>query len=305
MTNLNYMPDYTGKVRDVFYLTPDRIGMCVSDRISAFDVILPVEIPGKGAVLNQLAAFFLNQTSATVPNWLKEVPHPRISIGLKCEPIRVEVVIRGYLAGHALRLYQSGKREICGVQLPDGLAPYSELPTPILTPTIKAEEGHDTDISVADILSQKLVSETDWQQIELYALALYASGSSYAETRDLILADTKYEFGLYDGKIILMDEVHTPDSSRYFEKSTYAQRIAEGKAPEQLSKEFVRQWLIENGFSGQEGEVLPLISADWANGISFRYMELYRRLVPEPLKLPAVSEDNPSTWATILNSYRC
>jgi len=300
----SYLPDYVGKVRDVFYLSTDRIGMCVSDRISAFDVILPVEIPGKGAVLNQLAAFFLRQTSDIVPNWLTDVPHPRISIGLRCEPIRIEVVVRGYLAGHALRLYTSGQRRVCGEQLPDGLKPYEILPTVIVTPTIKAEEGHDTDISVAEILEQGIVTVERWEQIRSYALQLYAAGSSYAATRDLILADTKYEFGLYEGDVMLMDEVHTPDSSRYFEKSLYASCLASGKAPEQLSKEFVRQWLLENGFSGQSGDTLPHLSPEWVYEISERYHSLYKRLVPEPLRACAASEDTPQAWASVIESFR-
>jgi phosphoribosylaminoimidazole-succinocarboxamide synthase len=252
---------YKGKVRDV-YTCGDQLVMVATDRISAFDVVLEKPIPYKGQVLNQLAAHFLRATADIVPNWLLATPDPNVSIGLKCEPFPIEMVIRGYLAGHAWREYKSGKRELCGVSLPDGLKENDRLPAPIITPTTKAVHGHDEDISKDEILKQGLVSPENYQQLESYTYALYARGVKMAEQRGLILVDTKYEFGMYQGKIHLIDEIHTPDSSRYFYKEGYESRQEKGESQKQLSKEFIRQWLIERGFQGKEGQVQPTMSED-------------------------------------------
>ncbi len=265
---------YRGKVRDV-YSFPDKLIMIASDRISAFDVVLPRPIPFKGQVLNQTASYFLRATVDIVPNWLLDVPDPNVSIGLKCEPYAVEMVVRGYLAGHAWRQYRDGHRLLCGVSLPDGLRENDRLPTPIITPSTKAHEGHDEDISREEILRQGIVPEGEYVQLERYALALFARGTEMAAARGLILVDTKYEFGNLNGKVYLIDEVHTPDSSRYFYADTYEENQGANLPQKQLSKEFVREWLIANGFQGKTGQTVPAMSDEWVNQISTRYIELF------------------------------
>ncbi|HWV30641.1 MAG TPA: phosphoribosylaminoimidazolesuccinocarboxamide synthase [Dyadobacter sp.] len=268
---------YKGKVRDV-YSFEKRLVMIATDRISAFDVILPRAIPYKGQVLNQIAAHFLNATSDIVPNWLEEVPDPNVSIGIKCQAYPVEMVVRGYLAGHAWREYKAGKREVCGVALPEGLKENDKLPQPIITPTTKAHEGHDEDISREQILAQGLVSEDEYEHLERYTLALFAKGTEMAADQGLILVDTKYEFGQLDGTIYLIDEIHTPDSSRYFYKDTYEENQRAGVSQKQLSKEFVREWLIENGFQGKDGQTVPEMTDEKVNSISERYIELFEKV---------------------------
>jgi phosphoribosylaminoimidazole-succinocarboxamide synthase len=269
---------YKGKVRDVYTIGNDTLVMIASDRISAFDVVLPRGIPYKGQVLNQIAARFLEATRDIVPNWLMSSPHPHVSIGRMCVPFKVEMVVRGYLAGHAARTYNSGLRTLCGVTLPEGLKENDQLPNPIITPTTKASEGHDEDISREEIIRQGLVSEAHYVQLENYTRALYQRGQEIANKMGLILVDTKYEFGLVGDTIYLMDEIHTPDSSRYFYREGYEARQAEGEEQKQLSKEFVRRWLIENGFQGKEGQHVPEMSDEWLNEISARYIELYEKL---------------------------
>lgn len=268
---------YKGKVRDV-YSFEKRLVMIATDRISAFDVILPRAIPYKGQVLNQIAAHFLNATSDIVPNWLEEVPDPNVSIGIKCQAYPVEMVVRGYLAGHAWREYKAGKREVCGVALPEGLKENDKLPQPIITPTTKAHEGHDEDISREQILAQGLVSEDEYEHLERYTLALFARGTEMAADQGLILVDTKYEFGQLDGTIYLIDEIHTPDSSRYFYKDTYEENQRAGVSQKQLSKEFVREWLIENGFQGKDGQTVPEMTDEKVTSISERYIELFEKV---------------------------
>lgn len=269
---------YHGKVRDVYTLSDGRLVMVASDRISAFDCILPRPIPFKGQVLNQVATHFLQVTKDIVPNWLLDVPDPSVSVGIKCEPIRVEMVIRGYLAGHAARTYHSGKRSLCGVPMPDGLRENDPFPEPIITPAVKAEEGHDEDISKEDLLAKGMVPAALYEQMETYTRALFARGTQMAAERGLLLVDTKYEFGLKDGVLMLIDEIHTPDSSRYFYAEGFEERQAKGEPQKQLSKEFVRQWLIENGFQGLEGQTMPIMSDDFVNTVSSRYIELYERI---------------------------
>ena len=268
---------YRGKVRDV-YSVGNRLVMVASDRISAFDHILPRAIPFKGAVLNQMAAYFLNATRDICPNWLVSSPDPNVAIGYRCEPVRVEMVIRGYLAGHAARTYAAGLRELCGVALPEGMKENDRFPEPIITPTTKAEEGHDEDISRAEILARGLVSEEDYIQMQAYTRALFQRGTEMAAAQGLILVDTKYEFGKLDGKVVLMDEIHTPDSSRYFYAEGYAERQARGERQKQLSKEFVREWLMANGFQGKEGQQMPVMPDEFVNEISERYIELYEKV---------------------------
>ncbi|WP_077919947.1 phosphoribosylaminoimidazolesuccinocarboxamide synthase [Spirosoma sp. 209] len=265
---------YRGKVRDV-YSFPDRLIMIASDRISAFDVVLPRPIPYKGQVLNQTAEYFLRATADLVPNWLLTVPDPNVSVGFRCEPYAVEMVVRGYLAGHAWRQYRDGHRILCGVALPDGLRENDRLPTPIITPSTKAHEGHDEDISREEILSRGIVSESEYVQLERYALALFERGTQMAAERGLILVDTKYEFGNLNGTVILIDEVHTPDSSRYFYADTYEEQLRANQPQKQLSKEFVREWLIANGFQGKTGQTVPTMSDEWVDQISGRYIELF------------------------------
>ncbi|GAB3042000.1 phosphoribosylaminoimidazolesuccinocarboxamide synthase [Spirosoma pulveris] len=280
---------YRGKVRDV-YSFPDKLVMIASDRISAFDVVLPRPIPFKGQVLNQTASYFLKATADIVPNWLLAVPDPNVSIGLKCEPYAVEMVVRGYLAGHAWRQYRDGHRILCGVPLPDGLRENDRLPTPIITPSTKAHEGHDEDISREEILSRGIVSQEDYVQLEQYALALFARGTEMAAQQGLILVDTKYEFGNLDGKVYLIDEVHTPDSSRYFYADTYQANQEAGEPQKQLSKEFVREWLIANGFQGKTGQTIPAMSDEWVNQITTRYIELFEKVTGQSFQ-PAEAAD--------------
>ena len=276
---------YRGKVRDVYYFG-DTMAMVASDRISAFDVILPEAIPDKGRVLNQIAAKNLEATKSLVPNWVISTPDPNVTIGFKCEPFPVEMVVRGYLAGHAAREYKAGRRTICGVTLPEGLKENDKLPTPIITPTTKAKVGHDEDISREEILKRSLVTQKDYEQLEDYTLKLYAKGCEMAAARGLILVDTKYEFGKHpakSGTIYLIDEVHTPDSSRYFYNEGYLQRQERNEPQKQLSKEFVRQWLIENGFQGKDGQKIPEMTPAIVKSISERYQELYQQVTGETL----------------------
>ncbi|MBK8293072.1 MAG: phosphoribosylaminoimidazolesuccinocarboxamide synthase [Flammeovirgaceae bacterium] len=267
----------------IVYYFGDTMAMVATDRISAFDVVLPKAIPDKGRVLNQIAAYNLQATKSVVPNWVINTPDPNVTIGFTCEPYAVEMVVRGYLAGHAAREYKSGKRIICGVALPDGLKENDKLPTPIITPTTKAKVGHDEDISREDILARGIVDENEYLQLEAYTFALYRKGTEMAAEQGLILVDTKYEFGKHEGKIYLIDEVHTPDSSRYFYKDGYEERQQKGEAQKQLSKEFVRQWLIENGFQGKEGQSVPEMTDEIVQTISERYQELYRQMTGESL----------------------
>lgn len=272
---------YVGKVRDVYNINDDYLVMVVSDRISAFDVVLPKGIPFKGQVLNQIAAKFLDATTDILPNWKIGVPDPMVTVGHRCEPYKVEMVIRGYLSGHAWREYKAGKREICGVAMPDGMVENQKFPEPIITPTTKADEGHDEDISKEQIIAQGLVSREEYEQLEAYTRAIFARGTEIAAKMGLILVDTKYEFGKKNGTIYLMDEIHTPDSSRYFYKEGYEDRLARGEKQKQLSKEFVREWLMENGFQGQEGQQVPDMTPEVVDGITERYIELYEQITGE------------------------
>jgi phosphoribosylaminoimidazole-succinocarboxamide synthase len=278
---------YKGKVRDVYTIDNKYLAMVVTDRISAFDVVLPEAIPYKGQVLNQIAAKFLTSTSDIVPNWVINVPDPSVTIGRICDPFKVEMVIRGYLAGHAWREYSSGKREICGVSMPEGLKENDILPEPIITPTTKASVGHDEDISKEQILAKGIVSAADYAELEKYTRALYQRGTEIASERGLILVDTKYEFGKSDGKIYLIDEIHTPDSSRYFYKEGYGERQKNNEPQKQLSKEFVRKWLIENDFQGKEGQIVPTMTSEIVSSISERYIELFEQITGEPFVKPS------------------
>jgi phosphoribosylaminoimidazole-succinocarboxamide synthase len=269
---------YKGKVRDVYSIGDDLLVMIASDRISAFDVVLPRAIPFKGQVLNQIAAHMLEATADVVPNWRLASPDPNITVGYRCEPFKVEMVIRGYLTGHAWRTYKSGLRVLCGVQLPEGLKEHDRLPEPIITPTTKASEGHDEDISREQIIAQGIVSESDYIQLESYTRALFARGTEIAAAQGLILVDTKYEFGKRGDQILLMDEIHTPDSSRYFYAEGYSERQQRGEQQRQLSKEFVREWLIANDFMGKEGQNVPEMTDEWIEQISARYIELYEQV---------------------------
>lgn len=269
---------YKGKVRDVYTIEDKFLVMVVTDRISAFDVVLPEPIPFKGQVLNQIAAKFLQATLDIVPNWVLDIPDPNVTIGKICQPFKVEMVIRGYLAGHAWREYQAGRRTICGVALPEGLKENDKLPEPIITPTTKAAVGHDEDISREEIISRNIVSEDDYILLEKYTRALYQRGTEMVADLGLILVDTKYEFGKSDGRITLIDEIHTPDSSRYFYKEGYEERQANGEQQKQLSKEFVRKWLIDNGFQGKEDQVVPEMTPEFVKSISDRYIELYEQI---------------------------
>ncbi|TCC99114.1 phosphoribosylaminoimidazolesuccinocarboxamide synthase [Pedobacter hiemivivus] len=269
---------YKGKVRDVYTIDNQFMAMVVTDRISAFDVVLPEAIPFKGQVLNQIAAKFLNATKDIVPNWVISVPDEMVTVGRICEPFKVEMVVRGYLAGHAWREYSAGRRSVCGVALPEGLKENDKLPKPIITPTTKAAVGHDEDISREDILAKGIVSEADYVQLEKYTFALYERGTQMAADRGLILVDTKYEFGKVGEEIFLIDEIHTPDSSRYFYAEGYAERQDKLEPQKQLSKEFVRKWLIENGFQGKDGQVVPVMTPEIVNSISDRYIELYEQI---------------------------
>lgn len=268
---------YRGKVRDV-YSIGDKLLMVASDRISAFDHILPAPIPHKGAVLNQIAAYFLNATRDICPNWLISTPDPNVAFGHRCEPQRVEMVIRGYLAGHAARSYAQGERVLCGVDMPAGMRENDRFPEPIITPTTKADEGHDADISREEILAQGIVKREHYEQMEAYTRALFQRGTEMAAKQGLILVDTKYEFGILNGAIVLMDEIHTPDSSRYFYAEGYAERQEKGEKQKQLSKEFVREWLMANGFQGKEGQQMPIMPEAFIQEITNRYVELYEKV---------------------------
>lgn len=284
-TNFNFPGQtgfYRGKVRDVYYFG-DHMAMVATDRISAFDVILPRAIPDKGRVLNQIAALNLLATKDILPNWVVDTPDPNVTVGFRCDPFPVEMVVRGYLAGHAWREYRAGKRTLCGVPLPDGLKENDPLPYPIITPTTKAKVGHDEDISKEDILKRGLVSGSDYAQLEDYTLRLFKKGGELAAARQLVLVDTKYEFGKHNGRIYLIDEVHTPDSSRYFYRDGYEARQRAGEPQKQLSKEFVRQWLIENGFQGKEGQRVPEMTDAVVASISARYQELYQQMTGKAL----------------------
>ena len=280
---------YHGKVRDVYDINGDVLVMVATDRISAFDVILPKGIPFKGQCLNQIAASFLDATADIVPNWKLATPDPMVTVGLKAEGFRVEMIIRGYLTGSAWRDYKNGCREICGVRLPDGMRENERFPEPIITPTTKAEEGHDENISKEEIIAQGIVSKEDYEQMEQYTRALFQRGTEIAAKMGLILVDTKYEFGKRDGKVILIDEIHTPDSSRYFYAEGYEEKFEKGEAQKQLSKEFVRQWLIEHDFMNREGDVMPEITDEYAQSVSDRYIELYEHITDTSF-VPADSE---------------
>lgn len=283
-TNFNFENQkslYVGKVRDVYNIADEMLVMVVSDRISAFDVVLPKGIPFKGQILNTIAAKFLDATADIVPNWKISTPDPMVTLGKKCEPLKLEVIVRGYLAGSAWREYQSGMRELCGIKLPEGMKENNKFPTPIITPTTKADEGHDENISKEEAIAQGIVSAEDYALLEKYAIALFQRGTEIAAKRGLILVDTKYEFGKIGNEIILIDEIHTPDSSRYFYADGYEERQAKGEKQRQLSKEFVREWLMENGFQGKEGQKVPEMTEEIVNSISERYMELYEQITGE------------------------
>lgn len=293
---------YNGKVRDVYHLENDVLVMVASDRISAFDHILPKGIPFKGQVLNQVATMFLNATEDIVPNWLVATPDENVAVGRACEPIRVEMVIRGYLAGHAAREYKLGKRMLCGVHMPEGMKENDKFPEPIITPATKADEGHDEDISREAILEQNIVPKEIYEKLEMYTRQLFERGSQMAAKQGLILVDTKYEFGLLNGEIILIDEIHTPDSSRYFYADGYAQRQIDNVPQKQLSKEFVRQWLIENGFQGLEGQEMPVMPDDFVKVVSDRYIELYEKITGNAFQR-AETKDIPKRITQNLEQY--
>ena len=289
---------YKGKVRDVYTIGNKFLVMVVTDRISAFDVVLPEPIPFKGQVLNQIAAKFLQATLDIVPNWVIDVPDPNVTIGKICEPFKVEMVIRGYLAGHAWREYQAGKRSDCGVTLPEGLKENDRLPEPIITPTTKASVGHDEDISREEIISRNIVAEADYILLEKYTRALFQRGTEMVANLGLILVDTKYEFGMNDGQIHLIDEIHTPDSSRYFYKEGYEERQATNEQQRQLSKEFVRKWLIDNGFQGKEDQIIPEMTPEFVNSISDRYIELYEHITGDKF----MKKDNTNALKRVENN---
>lgn len=291
---------YTGKVRDVYFVE-DLLVMVVSDRISAFDVVLPKGIPYKGQVLNQIANKFLDATRDIVPNWKLASPDPTVTVGYQCEPFAVEMIIRGYLTGSSWRAYKKGSREICGVAIPEGMKEHQKFETPVITPTTKAVEGHDEDISREEIIKQGIVSEEDYILMEKYTMELFRRGSEIADTMGLILVDTKYEFGKKDGKIYLIDEIHTPDSSRYFYKEGYQERFDKGENQRQLSKEFVREWLMENGFQGQDGQQVPEMTDEIVASISERYIELYERITGEKFSKSDVSAIPERIEKNVLN----
>ena len=297
----NQKSHYIGKVRDVYNINNEQLVMVVSDRISAFDVVLPKGIPYKGQVLNQIAAKFLDATSDIVPNWKLATPDPNVTVGVMCETYPVEMIVRGYLTGSSWRTYKSGKREICGVAIPDGMKEHERFPQPILTPTTKASEGHDEDISREEIISSGLIPEEEYVMLEKYALALFQRGTEIAKKQGLILVDTKYEFGKKDGKIYLIDEIHTPDSSRYFYLEGYEERQAKGEQQKQLSKEFVREWLMENGFQGQEGQQVPEMSDDFVNQVSERYIELFESITGEKFNKAEITGINNRIEQNVLN----
>ncbi len=293
---------YHGKVRDVYNIDDQLLVMVATDRISAFDVVLPRGIPFKGQVLNQIAEKFLEATRDIVPNWKTASPDPMVTVGVLCKPFPIEMIVRGYLTGSSWRTYKAGERMICGVAVPDGMKEHQRFPKPIITPTTKADEGHDEDISREEILRQGLISESDYTQLEKYALALFERGTQIAAEKGLILVDTKYEFGKKDGKIVLIDEIHTPDSSRYFYADEYEERFAKGEPQRQLSKEFVREWLMENGFQGKTGQTVPEMTDEFIDSVSERYIELYEMVTGEPFKR-SVSEDVISRIEFNINNF--
>ena len=291
---------YVGKVREVFRLENDLLVMIATDRLSAFDVVMPKGIPYKGQILNQIATEMMAQTQDIVPNWLLSTPDPNVAIGQACEPFKVEMVIRGYISGHAAREYKLGKRMLCGVPMPDGMRENDLFPQPIITPATKAEEGHDEDISREDIIAQGIVNEDDYLQLEKYTRALFERGTALAQERGLILVDTKYEFGkTADGTIVLIDEIHTPDSSRYFYADGYQERQEKGEAQKQLSKEFVRQWLISNGFQGLEGQQLPEMSDAYIETVSQRYIELYENILGKRFVKADTAQMEDRIWTNV------
>ncbi len=292
---------YKGKVRDVYNINDDYLVMIVSDRISAFDVVLPKGIPFKGQVLNQIATKFLDATSDIVPNWKIATPDPMVTIGHLCETYKVEMVIRGYLTGHAWREYSSGKRTLCGIMLPDGMKENQKFTEPIITPTTKAMEGHDEDISREEIIEQGLVSASEYSILESYTRAIFKRGTEIAAQKGLILVDTKYEFGKKDGVIYLIDEIHTPDSSRYFYAEGYEERLAKGENQKQLSKEFVRQWLIENGFQGKDGQIVPFMSDEFVEQISDRYIELFEHITGDKFEKAELIDVNERIYQNVKN----
>jgi len=289
---------YNGKVRDVYFVG-DKLVMVATDRISAFDHILPRAIPYKGQVLNQVASHFLNATRDIVPNWLEATPDPNVAIGKQCKPIMLEMVVRGYMAGHAWREYKSGKRTICGEEMLEGLKQNDRFPRPLITPATKAEEGHDEDISKEEILRQGIVTEAQWHQLEDYTLQLFWRGTEMAAERGLILVDTKYEFGLIGDQIVLMDEIHTPDSSRYFFAEGYEERQAKGEPQKQLSKEFVREWLMDQGFQGKDGQTMPVMPDDFVEVVSERYIELYETITGKTFEKQDMSDVNKRILANV------
>ena len=291
---------YSGKVRDVYSIGKEWLVMVASDRISAFDVILPRPIPFKGQVLNQVAAYMLKATSDICPNWLVEVPAPNVSIGKRCTPFKIEMVVRGNLTGHAWRTYSSGKKELCGIPMPDGMKENDYFPTPIITPSTKAEQGHDEDISAEEIIANGLATKEEWDVLTNYTLKLFARGKELAAARGLILVDTKYEFGKIGNDIYLMDEIHTPDSSRYFYAEGFEERQAKGERQKQLSKEFVREWLIANNFMGKESQTVPVMTDEWVNTISQRYIELYEKVIGEKFVPQALTQEE--TFERIISS---
>jgi phosphoribosylaminoimidazole-succinocarboxamide synthase len=291
-----------GKVRDIYHIKDELLVLVASDRISAFDTVLPAPIPFKGQVLNQIASKFLDQTKDLVPNWKLAEPDPHVTVGIKCDPIPVEMVVRGYLAGHAWRIYRDGGREICGVSLPEGLKQNDPLPEPIITPTTKASEGHDSDISLEELRSQKILTKKEIDKLVSYTKKLFEFGSKHAESCGLILVDTKYEFGRCDGKIMLIDEIHTPDSSRYFYRDTYEEIQKKGEKQRQLSKEFVREWLMENGFQGQEGELVPTMTEEFIESVSERYIELYEQITGDQFERRSYDNINEAIESSV-NQY--
>lgn len=303
-TNYNFPNQtafYRGKVRDV-YTIGDQLVMVASDRISAFDHVLPRPIPYKGQVLNQVANHFLNATTDICPNWLASSPDPNVSIGASCEPFKVEMVIRGYLAGHSWRTYKGGERMLCGVEMPEGLKESDSFPNPIITPATKAEEGHDEDISKEDIIAQGIVSAEDYAVLEDYTYKLFQRGTEMAAERGLILVDTKYEFGKKDGKIFLIDEIHTPDSSRYYYAEGYAERQAAGEKQQQLSKEFVREWLMAHGFQGKEGQMMPIMPDPFVEEVSERYIELYETITGQAFEKQDISQMEERIYNNVLKA---
>ena len=306
-TNFNFPNQknvYNGKVRDVYNINDEFLTMIVTDRISAFDVVLPKGIPFKGQVLNQLAKKFLKSTEDIVPNWMISSPDPNVTIGHFCEPFKIEMVIRGYLTGHAWRTYKSGKREICGIKMSDGMIEHQKFQSPIITPSTKADFGHDEEISREDILRKGLIEEKDYIKLEDYTMALFQRGSEMADERGLILVDTKYEFGKKDGKIFLIDEIHTPDSSRYFYKEGYQQRQDNGEPQKQLSKEFVREWLMENGFQGKEGQKIPEMNNEFVKSVSNRYIELFEKVSGTKFEKPDLNNQLERIEKNVLDFFK-